>query len=337
MKQTLQARRMLFILGRGRSGTTLLSHLLNRHEAIVVPPEGFFIKDLARRYAEIPASGRRRRRLQRDFFGEYRRRSWGISPQRLAEELATHPGAMRFETFCQLIYGLYADTCQRPIEPVRWLGDKNPHYALFARELAEVFPEARFIFLTRDPRDNVHSYLQVPFDAASVEALAYRWTIYNRAILEVEMALPERFLRLSYEDLVRAPDAALGRICEFLELPCDAAMLAPKEAHPVHFFGTGKAWHARLRAPLDTRSIGKWQGQLSASDVALISHFCRETAAQLGYDLGSPEVHVVRRKCIVGQFQGWVRTAQERALFYCVPLSLRHWLINHYRARTDRI
>ena len=43
-----------FIIGRGRSGTTLLSKLLNEHKQIHIPPESFFILNLLEKYKNKP-------------------------------------------------------------------------------------------------------------------------------------------------------------------------------------------------------------------------------------------------------------------------------------------
>ena len=51
--------KILFIVGRGRSGTTLLARMLTHHPLIAVAPEGFFAMNLERKYRAGPWNERR--------------------------------------------------------------------------------------------------------------------------------------------------------------------------------------------------------------------------------------------------------------------------------------
>ncbi|HIN82885.1 MAG TPA: sulfotransferase [Chromatiales bacterium] len=133
--------------------------------------------------------------------------------------------------------------------------EKTPRNALNIPFLCEVFPDARFIFLHRDPRENIASIMEawtagrqggfVTFpglsgwkrgdwclllppgwrelnDASIAEIAAFQWRRSNEIILDDLQNLPEsRWMSLSYSDLIASPKASMERICGFCDLSID--------------------------------------------------------------------------------------------------------------------
>ncbi|HHJ17767.1 MAG TPA: sulfotransferase, partial [Gammaproteobacteria bacterium] len=162
-------------------------------------------------------------------------------------------------------------------KPVRFL-EKTPKNALRIPFLDAVFPGARYIYLYRDPRENISSIMEgwrskrfvtypglsvfagpwsflLPEDWASVrtspleEVAAFQWRAANECILDDLAALePERSIALSYAELLAGPGAAIERLCEFAGIPVDAA-LRDTVSKPL------KASRYTLTAP----EAGKWR------------------------------------------------------------------------------
>jgi hypothetical protein len=102
------------------------------------------------------------------------------------------------------------------------------------------FPDARLLYLHRQAPDVMASCAQAaqrrqgtfgfePYVARRpdnpVDGLADYWLDKTRRALDAESRLPNPYLRLRYEDLVREPDATLATLLEFLGLPLPAGML----------------------------------------------------------------------------------------------------------------
>lgn len=153
---------------------------------------------------------------------------------------------------------------QRPPEkrpPRATLVEKTPRNALNIAFLLEVFPTARFIYLHRDARQNTASLIEawtvglqtgrfvtfrdlpnwdrpgwcflLPPGWRSMigkplaEIAAFQWAAANEIVLEDLSRLErDRWLPLSYTDLVTDPRAALQDICEF----CGVDPLAAKDS-----------------------------------------------------------------------------------------------------------
>jgi hypothetical protein len=317
---------MFFIVGRGRSGTTLLAQLLGRQPQVFVAPESLFVMNVMERHRTTAWKGERElRRFARDVFREDRMRRWRLSVERLSELLRAAPPPPSLARLCAMVYQASAEA--HGVAGARRLGDKNPHYALFVRELAALFPQARFLHLVRDYRDNVVSYREVPFDLSSVAALSYRWRRYNQEVLRSASLLPERFLRIRFESLVRSPEPWLQEICRFLGVSYSPAMLTSRSRREE----ASESWHRRLALPVDDAQVGVWRSGLRPGEVALADRICQPLGASLGYLVEPPSSPGRVPAAQPGLALGWAATVAERLLFR-LPLPARVAIIRAYRA-----
>ena len=156
--------RMFFVLGRGRSGSDLLVRILNTHQQLSVAPEALFLINLYRKYANVKNWNEQKiLSFFHDLLLENRLTDWWqLDKKQLKHDLLKLSGEATFQTLCKTVYLNFAQ--QTGKENVKLLGDKNPTYTLFAKELLQIYPEAKFIHLVRDPRDNILSFKRVSFD-----------------------------------------------------------------------------------------------------------------------------------------------------------------------------
>src|SRR4029450_6951764 len=102
--------------------------------------------------------------------------------------------------------------------------------------LERVFPDARYVHLVRDGRDAALSFFEMRrrprFNVARPRGLASfasHWRLEVEGARQRGSRLAPRYPELRYEDLVREPETELRRICDFLELEFEPAMLAYHE------------------------------------------------------------------------------------------------------------
>lgn len=145
---------------------------------------------------------------------------------------------------------------QRP-RTVRLL-EKTPRNALNIPFLLELFPEARFVFLHRDPRENIASIIEAwrhglqsgrfvtfrglpGWDRAAwcfllppgwremrgkslAEIAAFQWRASNDAIIEDLARVPQvRRCAISYRQLIDDPQGTMEKLCRFAGIADDAA------------------------------------------------------------------------------------------------------------------
>jgi len=135
--------------------------------------------------------------------------------------------------------------------------EKTPKNALRIPFFNALYPDARFIFLWRDPRENLSSiieawrsgkwvtYAELPgrrapwsllvppgwqrfaIDAPLEDIAAFQWADTNRIVLDDLATLPrERWTHLSYADFLADPVAQTQRLCEFAGIEFDDRLTA---------------------------------------------------------------------------------------------------------------
>jgi hypothetical protein len=182
--------RPAFILSSVRSGSTLLRVVLNTHSQLYAPHELHL------------------RSLQVRLGSKYVARSMA--------ELGSDELDLQFLLWDRLLHRELLKQGKRT------LVNKTPSDALIWQKIVQCWPDARFIHLLRDPAAVVDSWQRArpSVDREEIESDVRRY------MANVEEARQKRGgLTVRYEDFTRDPGAESHRICEFLEVPFEPAML----------------------------------------------------------------------------------------------------------------
>ncbi len=212
-----------FVLGAGRSGTTMLRLMLDSHSRLAIPPETGFAEEIERRMSDgTPLADAALGAISDCHNGA----SFGLSRIDLAQAFADLPPGDRsgggVGLALRAFYRLYAARRGKP----RW-GDKTPIHTGHVARLARHLPEARFIHLIRDGRDVAASIRDLWFAPSRDPAALARWwrETIETARRQASGLPPGRYFEVRYEDLVSHPRRELERICAWIELPFEAGML----------------------------------------------------------------------------------------------------------------
>ncbi len=119
--------------------------------------------------------------------------------------------------------GLYS---QAAADDASYFLDKTPPYAHFLPELAQTFPEAKFIALWRNPLAVVASIVET-FCGGRWEPDRYPLSLYSSlaALVESTQQHPTRVWSVRFEDLASADADAWRGLMGFLDLDFDPASL----------------------------------------------------------------------------------------------------------------
>ena len=223
-------RRAVFLLSPPRSGSTLLRVMLAGNPALFAPPElellGF--NTLAERKAAL--SGR-----------------WALwqegTIRALMEVYACDAEEARRRMDEAEARGLTVQQLYGELQEAiggRLLVDKTPSYALDPATLAraeEDFRAPLYVHLLRHPYGMIRS-----FEKAKLEQVFFRpshpfsrrqlaeliWDLSQENILDLLSRVPaERQIQLRFEEMLKAPEREMRRVCEFLGVPFDPGMLDP--------------------------------------------------------------------------------------------------------------
>lgn len=267
-----------FVVGCGRSGTTLLRAMLDSHPDVAVPPESYFVVSMVR---ERPRYLRGRRfpvrRFAADLCSRRRFQRWGLSIDEVAAELSAKPPAS-YADAVRSVFGLFASK-----QGKSRYGDKTPTYVLQMPLIADVLPEARFVHVVRDGRDVALSLLEVGFGPQSVGEAALYWRRHVAAGRGAGEALgPQRYREVRYERLVEEPDAVLEELAAFLEIGFDPRMLRYFERASEMVVDLRPENHRNVEHP-PTR-FRDWRTQMASDDVVLFESLAGDLLGELGYE-----------------------------------------------------
>lgn len=277
-----------FIIGNPRSGTSLLRLMLNSHPQMTVPPECGFALWLYDRYKDQnPADPAVVNAYIADVCASRKFETWGLE-QGFIQEFARNSQPTDYPALASLIYRSYA--AQQGKQP-QLVGDKNNYYIKHLGELGQAFPQAKIVFIVRDGRDVACSYRNLkdskvdskykpdlPYD---MQAIAQEWVDNNQAVLSV---CNDDVITVRYEDLLVAPQEQLTRICSFLGLAFDEAMLQyhAKNDEPAELM----QWKAKTLEAPDVANFGKYKTELSAAEIAAFEAVAGATLERFGYAIG---------------------------------------------------
>jgi hypothetical protein len=283
-----------FFVGVARSGTTLLRAMVDSHPDITIPPESWFVTELAacRRGYETP-HGFDVERFATDVVSHERFARWGISEDDL--RAAVRDAAPR--DYCSAIRSVFSHWTIR--QGKQRYGDKTPGYLTELALIAALFPEARFVHLIRDGRDVALSYsdeLGVPV----VNAIRL-WRGRVRAGREAGRALGDaRYREIRYEDLVADPDATLRAVCTFIGLRFSDRMLRHWEHAEQMLAGMPDRHHHRHVEWPPTVGLRDWRSQMPSHIARACGLQAGDLLDELGYEPGPPGFSL-RSRVLVGK------------------------------------
>ena len=218
----LLLKKPIFIIGSGRSGTTLLQRMLRSHSNISSPTgESHFFIPLYKypdKYGDLSQAENVKKVLE-----EMRR----ISREFCEEDLH----GLKFDTTALAnefvdkgvnstldIISLLLTKNALGENKNRWL-EKTPYYILHISTLLKMFPDAQFVHIIRDGRDCALSMLERKYDLKifNIYQAAKIWSRYVDMGQEAKEYLSsDVYFEFRYEDLISDPETKVKEICTFL-------------------------------------------------------------------------------------------------------------------------
>ncbi|HWD41678.1 MAG TPA: sulfotransferase [Fimbriimonas sp.] len=214
----------IFIVGMMRSGTTLAEQILSSHPGVEATGE---------------------------------QRFWTA---RAPEMLRPDSPTLREETVGQLA-GAYIERLRSLVPDAPHATDKMPGNYMYLGPIHLALPNARIIHTKRNPIDTCISIYATPNRAPNIFAhnkdnIVFAYEQYLRLMEHWRRVLPaDRFLEVSYEQLVTDREAETRKILEFCGLEWDQACLFPEQNERAVV--TPSVW--QVRQPVYTTSMERWR------------------------------------------------------------------------------
>lgn len=246
--ETVQER-LLFVISPPRAGSTLLQQMLGSHAQIYTHPEPHLITPLAYlgfhdTVDKAPYDQINGAEAIRSFVRELPR----------GEE--DYLDALR--AYADTMYGRMLEGSGR-----RYFLDKTPAYATVLPFLTKLYPNAKYVVLTRHPLAVMSSYANSFFIGDWQAAHAFNPVVerYVPAMAKMLRDASVPLLQVGYENLVREPNAELARIFAFLDLPHDEGAVNYGKRFEAKA-GMGDPIGVKKHDRPTTDSIEKWIAEL---------------------------------------------------------------------------
>lgn len=246
--------KLIFVISPPRSGSTLLQRMLGSHSEIFTHPEPHLITPLAYLgyYDTVDAA---------PFDHINGAEAIRLFVSHLPKGEADYLDAVR--AYADTMYGRMLATSERS----RFL-DKTPAYALVLPFLAKLYPEAKFVVLTRHPLAIFSSYANSFFDGDWQAARDYNPIVerYVPAMTRFMRERPVPFVHVRYEDLVADPEHQLERVFAYLGLEHQPEAVEYGDRFGSNDQGPGDPIAVQKHSRPVTSSLDKWAAELAADE-----------------------------------------------------------------------
>lgn len=306
----------IFVTGMFRSGTTLLSRMLNAHPQIAFASDPYarLFKAFRNRISvqefgqdnvdyEAPLDDyyfypKKQKLMRRILETSLNLPIGNLSLPELRHQIAkaSRPYSPKIEPFLDDMQGeTFADLLVSGLDIIKnvygnaethLVGLKEVWAGEFAGHILQQFPKAKVVHMIRDPRATCAS--------KNVKSAKYPWIFLVRqwrklatfAWIDDQFSdYKDRVFLMNFESLINEPLKQAQKICEFLEIEFHENLVNPT----TFVDGDEKPWHQNSshfhgKQEFNSRSIDRWKDILSPAQIVFIENLCFAEMRAYGYE-----------------------------------------------------
>ncbi|MCY3023567.1 MAG: sulfotransferase [Planctomycetota bacterium] len=233
----------IFLFSLPRAGSTLAQRILGAHQEIATATEPWLLLPFLYALKEHGA------------YAEYNHAAAALALKDFCARLPQGQDDYRQE-LRQLALRLYEKAARRP---ARYFLDKTPRYHLVVEEVIALFPDAKHVFLWRNPLAVVASVIET-FGRGKWNLYEFKVDLFDglENLLAAYGQCKDRAYALRYEDLVADGPTALKGLLAYLDLPYDGELLESFAKVDLHG-RLGDYTGAKQYTQLTTEPLDKWK------------------------------------------------------------------------------
>jgi hypothetical protein len=278
----------VFLICSERSGSNLISAILGQHSEILATPPYHLGRDFVLHIHETLHLGVRSRKwdmMKNHLVNTVRSLKSDECANRLSDWLNNQTDINAVD----IAHYMYYSLDKKPNTKVVFVKENNLYRILFF--ILAGFPNAKFVFQVRDPRD----YL------ASAHARKKNWlgnkfgsernamTVWRddqaAGLALLGIIGSQRVFFQRYEDLISRPREVLGSLCNFLNLSFEEQMLDFHSSNEVVQLSKSTAARKNIAKPLMADNFGKYRQKLSARQIKTVETWLGSLMLRFGYSL----------------------------------------------------
>ena len=279
----------VFLLCSERSGSNFITKIFDSHPEFCGPSPSHLIRTFSQnlwRYGDITFD--ENWRILCDDIADFMKNQLGkwqsqCSAERMKEKVRQRSlaAAIRY------IYEREAHANRKS----RIFIKENQIYS-FISFLLTAFPDAKILYMVRDPRDMALSLKRSPAAPGRVYRAGQLWKTDQQSSIELYGILKDSGIitLLRYEDLLVNTESELLRICRFLAVDYHPLMLEfYTNDLTVENSQRINAWQ-NLQRPVLNKNFNKYRSGLSELEVCYLEALCKDEMQFLKYDCDHPPI-----------------------------------------------
>ncbi|MBL6998175.1 MAG: sulfotransferase [Phycisphaerales bacterium] len=282
---------LFFIVGCGRSGTTLFRIILDAHPEIFIPPETFFFNQIAN--GEFGAGTLSTKNKIDILLNKWWVKDMKVERATITDLLDKDNGTWR-NVFLAFIASLSENSSST------MYGEKTPGHVQYAQTLLDTFPKCRILFMVRDPRASYASFRKSKVGTGQISSFVKTWSFASTT--EQSLKTNPRCMRVQYEDLVTNTEHVMQDVCSFLGLTFEASMMNYHDREDPDYSPEQKH-HKNTLKPIFTSGLNKWKSALSKNQIGLLEHCLGKQMVPLGYELEGYKVSWPKTRLLISMFK----------------------------------
>lgn len=273
MKECGIDKKLFFVVGCGRSGTTLLKTILNEHENVAVTPETFFYDSVVakEKTKDLDLNGKVEK-----LFSKWWIKDFGLNKSDVINNLNSIKCDDEWDAVFLSFIKSYADK-----HKVDCVGEKTPRHIAKAEYFIKSFPGVKVVNIIRDPRAVYSSYRKTKVGTISVANVINEWK--NAYSVHVKLEKSASYYCIRYEDLVNSPEDVIKNILEFIGVPFDPSVLTFYQRSGAGY-SPEQRHHGNTFKPIFNASVDEWQKCLNRYQKSLIENRLYNEMKSVGYD-----------------------------------------------------
>jgi hypothetical protein len=280
----------VFLVGCLRSATTLLQRIVDAHPEIAIIHETQWVPSWYEKRVGLTPTGEVTQHLLNRLFDHPRFGRLELEPEAV-KGLVRNGEPVHYRRFVSELFDLHGQNKGK-----RLVGEKSPGYVRHIPTLLELWPDTKIVHLIRDGRDvslSARAWKKAErvlgrfptWSEDEVTTAALWWEWHVRVGRDSGRTLDDdQYLEVSYEALVADPESECTRLCRFLEVPYDGAMLRFHEGRTRSRPGLGAkaAW-----LPI-TSGVRNWGAEMPEHDLTRFEAAVGPLLSELGYSRAVP-------------------------------------------------
>lgn len=297
MKTEVLNRKMIFVVGNSRSGTTMLGRMLGRNTLVHKFPELHL-------FGPCIPHGEESRALSKD--ESIRVFTWLLDVSERKLHATREPGkyVSQATQLSEQFFKTGASAWDLYYHFVLWEAGRNnkaipcedlPGNVFKMEQILDKFPEARIVHVVRDPRDvllsqkNRHRRRKLGGGYVKRKEMLRFWANYHPLLISrlwknaVTAGLrvqDPRIMTVHFEELLRDPLTEIKKICQHAGIPFEEDMLNVPQV------GSSMRKDDPGRLGIDPARSGSWsKGGLDDAEIEICEKMNRDLMLRLGYTL----------------------------------------------------